>query len=129
MDRKILLEYHLNKYVVPDYLIVKRIDVENISEVKDNRIDVSLQIICDTFEFNTKFNLTESLQELFITNNKISQTFLLAPVFKESKEIDFDRLKKDIKHYVKIVINKRINLFNMDLKLENSYSDNNKQSS
>lgn len=129
MDRKILLEYHLNKYVVPDYLIVKRIDVENISEVKDNRIDVSLQVICDTFEFNTKFNLTESLQELFISHNKISQTFLFIPVFKESKEIDFDRLKKDIKHYVKIVINKRINLFNMDLKLENSYSDNNKQSS
>ena len=129
MDRKILLEYHLNKYVVPDYLIIKRIDVENISEVKDSRIDVDLKIICDKNEFKSKFNLTESLSELFINDNTISQTFLLAPIFKESKEVNFDNLKKDIKHYIKIVVNKRINLFNMNLKLENSYSNYNKQSS
>lgn len=129
MDRKILLEYHLNKYVVSDYLLIKRIDVEDILEVKDSRIDVSLQIVCNKDEFKTKFNLTESLEELFINHNTISQTFFLAPIFKESKEINFDKLKKDIKHYVKIIVNKRINLFKMDLKLENSYSDNDKQSS
>ena len=129
MDRKILLEYHLNKYVVPDYLLIKRIDVENISEVKDNRIDITLQIVYDDNDFKSKFNLTESLRELFVNKNIISQTFLLAPIFKESKEMDFDKLKKDIKHYIKIVVNKRINLFKMDLKLEDSYSDNNKQSS
>ena len=61
MDRKILLEYHLNKYVTPEYLIIKRIDVENISEVKDSRIDVDLKIICDETEFKSKFNLTQSL--------------------------------------------------------------------
>ena len=129
MDKKILLEYYLNKYVVKDYLIIKRIVVENISEVKDNRINVDLKIICDENEFKTKFNLTESLSELFIHRDVISQTFLLAPIFKESKEVNFDKLKKDIKHYIKIVINKRINLFKMDLKLENSHSDYNKQSS
>ena len=129
MDKKILLEYYLNKYVVKDYLIVKRIVVENISEVKDNRINVDLKIICDENEFKTKFNLTESLSELFIHGDVISQTFLLAPIFKESKEVNFYKLKKDIKHYIKIVINKRINLFKMDLKLENSHSDYNKQSS
>jgi len=129
MDRKILLEYHLNKYVTPEYLIIKRIDVENISEVKDSRIDVDLKIICDETEFKSKFNLTESLSELFIHKDTISQTFLLAPIFKESKEVNFDNLKKDIKHYIKIVVNKRINLFNMNLKLENSYSNYNKQSS
>ena len=129
MDKKILLEYYLNKYVVKDYLIVKRIVVENISEVKDSRINVDLKIICDENEFKTKFNLTESLSELFIHRDVISQTFLLAPIFKESKEVNFDKLKKDIKHYIKIVINKRINLFKMDLKLENSHSDYNKQSS
>lgn len=129
MDKKILLEYYLNKYVVKDYLIVKRIVVENISEVKDSRINVDLKIICDKNDFKTKFNLTESLSELFIHKDVISQTFLLAPIFKESKEVNFDKLKKDIKHYIKIVINKRINLFKMDLKLENSHSDYNKQSS
>ena len=50
MDRKILLEYHLNKYVVPDYITLKRIEVINISDVKDNRIYVNLQIICDNYE-------------------------------------------------------------------------------
>jgi hypothetical protein len=129
MDRKILLEYYLNKYVVPDYLLIKRIDVENILEVKDNRIDVDIQIICNYDEFKSKFDLTESLEEMFVHKNRISQTFLLAPVFKKSTEIDFDKLKRDIKHYIKIVISKRINLFNMNLKLENSHSDNNKQSS
>jgi len=129
MDRKILLEYHLNKYVVPDYITLKRIEVINISEVKDNRIDVSLQIICDNYEFRKEFNLTDTLSDLFLNEGVISQTYLLAPIFKESKEVDFDKMKKDIKHYIKIVVNKRINIFKMDLKLENSYSDNDKQSS
>ena len=129
MDRKILLEYHLNKYVVPDYLTVKRIEVKNISDVKDSRIDVSLQIICDNYEFRKEFNLTDTLSDLFLNEGVISQTYLLAPIFKESKEVDFDKMKKDIKHYIKIVVNKRINIFKMDLKLENSYSDNDKQSS
>ena len=129
MDRKILLEYHLNKYVVPDYLTVKRIEVKNISDVKDSRIDVSLQIICDNYEFRKEFNLTDTLSDLFLNEGIISQTYLLAPIFKESKEVDFDKMKKDIKHYIKIVVNKRINIFKMDLKLENSYSDNDKQSS
>ena len=129
MDRKILLEYHLNKYVVPDYLLIKRIDVEDILEVKDSRIDVSLQIICDNYEFRKEFNLTDTLSDLFLNEGVISQTYLLAPIFKESKEVDFDKMKKDIKHYIKIVVNKRINIFKMDLKLENSYSDNDKQSS
>ena len=129
MDRKILLEYHLNKYVVPNYLTVKRIEVKNISDVKDSRIDVSLQIICDNYEFRKEFNLTDTLSDLFLNEGVISQTYLLAPIFKESKEVDFDKMKKDIKHYIKIVVNKRINIFKMDLKLENSYSDNDKQSS
>jgi hypothetical protein len=129
MDRKILLEYYLNKYVIPEYILLKRIDVENISEVKDNRIDVDIQIICNYDEFKSKFYLTESLEEMFVYENRISQTFLLAPIFKESKEINFEKIKKDIKHYIKIVVNKRINLFNMNLKLENSHSENNKQSS
>ena len=129
MDRKILLEYHLNKYVVPDYLTVKRIEVKNISDVKDSRIDVSLQIICDNYEFRKEFNLTDTLSDLFLNEGIISQTYLLAPIFKESKDVDFDKMKKDIKHYIKIVVNKRINIFKMDLKLENSYSDNDKQSS
>ena len=129
MDRKILLEYHLNKYVVPYYLTVKRIEVKNISDVKDSRIDVSLQIICDNYEFRKEFNLTDTLSDLFLNEGVISQTYLLAPIFKESKEVDFDKMKKDIKHYIKIVVNKRINIFKMDLKLENSYSDNDKQSS
>ena len=129
MDRKILLEYHLNKYVVPDYITGKRIEGINISEVKDNRIDVNLQIICDNYEFRKEFNLTDTLSDLFLNEGVISQTYLLAPIFKESKEVDFDKMKKDIKHYIKIVVNKRINIFKMDLKLENSYSDNDKQSS
>ena len=129
MDRIILLEYHLNKYVVPDYLTVKRIEVKNISEVKDNRIDISLQIICDNYEFRKEFNLTDTLSDLFLNEGIISQTFLLAPIFKESKEVDFEKMKKDIKHYIKIVVNKRINIFKMDLKLEDSYSNYNKQSS
>lgn len=129
MDRKILLEYHLNKYIVPDYITLKRIEVINISDVKDNRIDVNLQIICDNYEFRTKFNFTDSLGELFINENIISQTFLQAPIFKKNTEINFDKLKKDIKHYIKIIINKRINLFKMDLKLETPYTNNDKQSS
>ena len=129
MDRKILLEYHLNKYVVPDYITLKRIEVINISDVKDNRIDVNLQIICDNYEFRKEFNLTDTLSDLFLNEGIISQTYLLAPIFKESKDVDFDKMKKDIKHYIKIVVNKRINIFKMDLKLENSYSDNDKQSS
>ena len=129
MDRKILLEYHLNKYVVPDYITLKRIEVINISDVKDSRIDVNLQIICDNYEFRKEFNLTDTLSDLFLNEGVISQTYLLAHIFKESKEVDFDKMKKDIKHYIKIVVNKRINIFKMDLKLENSYSDNDKQSS
>ena len=129
LDRKILLEYHLNKYVVPDYITLKRIEVINISDVKDNRIDVNLQIICDNYEFRKEFNLTDTLSDLFLNEGIISQTYLLAPIFKDSKDVDFDKMKKDIKHYIKIVVNKRINIFKMDLKLENSYSDNDKQSS
>ena len=33
------------------------------------------------------------------------------------------KIKKDIKHYIKIVVNKRINLFKMDLKLEKAHSN------
>lgn len=129
MDRKILLEYHLNKYIVPDYITLKRIEVINISDVKDNRIDVNLQIICDNYEFRKEFNLTDTLSDLFLNENIISQTFLQAPIFKKNTEINFDKLKKDIKHYIKIIINKRINLFKMDLKLETPYTNNNKQGS
>ena len=85
MDRKILLEYYLNK-----------------------------------------FNLTESVQELFNFEGKISQTFLQSPIFKESLEINFDKIKKEIKHYIKIIVNKRIQVFKMELKLENTYSNHNK---
>ena len=105
------------------------VKIKNISDVKDSRIDVSLQIICDNYEFRKEFNLTDTLSDLFLNEGVISQTYLLAPIFKESKEVDFDKMKKDIKHYIKIVVNKRINIFKMDLKLENSYSDNDKQSS
>lgn len=128
MDRKVLLEYYLNKYVTPEYLFIKRIQVNDLTEVKDSRIDVNLQVICDDEDFKRKINLTESLEEMFVDKdyNTISQTFLLTPIFKESKDIDFERIKKEIKHYIKIIINKRINLFKMDLKLEKSHSDNNK---
>jgi hypothetical protein len=126
MDRKILLEYYLNKYVIPDYLLIKRIEVVNLQEVKDNRIDVDIQIVTDSESFKLKFNLTESLQELFIFEDKISQTFLQSPIFKESSEINFDKIKKEIKHYIKIIVNKRIQVFKMELKLENTYSNHNK---
>jgi hypothetical protein len=123
MDRRILLEYYLNKYVVSQYNMLQRIEVVSIND-KEERIDVDLLIIMDSDTFRSKFDLTESLQEIFIYDNKISQTFLLAPIFKESKEISFDKIKKDIKHYIKIIVNKRINLFKMDLKLEKAYSNN-----
>ena len=123
MDRRILLEYYLNKYITSQYNLIERIDVLSIND-KEERIDVDLLVIMDSDTFKSKFNLTESLQELFIFDNKISQTFLQAPIFKESKEISFDKIKKDIKHYIKIIINKRINLFKMDLKLEKSHSNN-----
>ncbi len=122
MDRRILLEYYLNKYVTSQYNMLQRIDVVSING-KEERIDVDLLVIIDSDTFKSKFDLTESLQELFIFDNKISQTFLQAPIFKESKEISFDKIKKDIKHYIKIVVNKRINLFKMDLKLEKSHSN------
>jgi len=123
MDRRILLEYYLNKYITSQYNLIERIDVVSLKYIED-RIDIDTIIIIDSETFNTNFNLTESLQELFIFDNKISQTFLQAPIFKESKEISFDKIKKDIKHYIKIIVNKRINLFKMDLKLEKSYSNN-----
>ena len=123
MDRRILLEYYLNKYITSQYNLIERIDVVSLKYIED-RIDIDTIIIVDSETFNTNFNLTESLQELFIFDNKISQTFLQAPIFKESKEISFDKVKKDIKHYIKIVVNKRINLFKMDLKLEKAYSNN-----
>jgi hypothetical protein len=123
MDRRILLEYYLNKYVTSQYNLIERIDVLSIDDMAE-RIDVDVLIIIDSERFKSNFNLTESLQELFIFDNKISQTFLQAPIFKENKEISFDKIKKDIKHYIKIIINKRINLFKMDLKLEKAYSNN-----
>ena len=123
MDRRILLEYYLNKYVTSQYNLIERIDVLSIGD-REERIDVDILIIIDSERFKLNFNLTESLQELFIFDNKISQTFLQAPIFKENKEISFDKIKKDIKHYIKIIINKRINLFKMDLKLEKSHSNN-----
>ena len=123
MDRRILLEYYLNKYVTSQYNLIERIDVLSIED-REERIDVNLLIIMDSNTFKSKFDLTESLQEIFIHDNKISQTFLLAPIFKESREISFDKIKKDIKHYIKIIINKRINLFKMDLKLEKAHSNN-----
>ena len=123
MDRRILLEYYLNKYVTSQYNLIERIDVLSIND-KEERIDEHLLIIMDSDTFKSKFDLTESLQELFIFDNKISQTFLQAPIFKESKEISFDKVKKDIKHYIKIIVNKRINLFKMDLRLEKAYSNN-----
>jgi len=123
MDRRILLEYYLNKYVTSQYNLIERIDVLSIGD-REERIDVDILIIIDSEIFKLNFNLTESLQELFIFDNKISQTFLQAPIFKENKEISFDKIKKDIKHYIKIIINKRINLFKMDLKLEKSHSNN-----
>ena len=123
MDRRILLEYYLNKYVTSQYNLIERIDVLSIGD-REERIDVDILIIIDSERFKLNFNLTESLQELFIFDNKISQTFLQAPIFKEIKEISFDKIKKDIKHYIKIVVNKRINLFKMDLKLEKAHSNN-----
>ena len=123
MDRRILLEYYLNKYVTSQYNLIERIDVLSIGD-REERIDVDILIIIDSEIFKLNFNLTESLQELFIFDNKISQTFLQAPIFKENKEISFDKIKKDIKHYIKIVVNKRINLFKMDLKLEKAHSNN-----
>lgn len=123
MDRRILLEYYLNKYVTSQYNLIERIDVLSIDD-REERINVDILIIIDSERFKLNFNLTESLQELFIFDNKISQTFLQAPIFKENTEINFDKIKKDIKHYIKIVVNKRINLFKMDLKLEKAYSNN-----
>jgi len=123
MDRRILLEYYLNKYVASQYNLVDRIDVTSLKYIED-RIDVDTLIIVDSQEFNTKFKLTETLRELFVLDYRIPQTFLQAPIFKENTEINFDKIKKDIKHYIKIVVNKRINLFKMDLKLEKTYSNN-----
>ena len=123
MDRRILLEYYLNKYITSQYNLIERIDVVSLKYIED-RIDVDILIIVDYETFNTKFKLTETLREVFVLDYKIPQTFLQAPIFKENTEINFDKIKKDIKHYIKIVVNKRINLFKMDLKLEKAHSNN-----
>jgi hypothetical protein len=123
MDRRILLEYYLNKYIASQYNLIERIDVVSLKYIED-RIDVDILIIVDYETFNTKFKLTETLREVFVLDYKIPQTFLQSPIFKDNTEINFDKIKKDIKHYIKIIVNKRINLFKMDLKLEKTYSNN-----
>lgn len=123
MDRRILLEYYLNKYITSQYNLIERIDVVSLKYIED-RIDVDILIIVDYETFNTKFKLTETLREVFVLDYKIPQAFLQAPIFKDNTEINFDKIKKDIKHYIKIIVNKRINLFKMDLKLEKAYSNN-----
>ncbi len=123
MDRRILLEYYLNKYITSQYNLIERIDVVSLKYIED-RIEIDTLVIVDSETFNTKFKLTETLRELFILDYRIPQTFLQAPIFKENTEINFDKIKKDIKHYIKIIINKRINLFKMDLKLEKAHSNN-----
>ena len=59
MDRGILLEYYLNKYIVPQYNLFERIDVVCIKDVKDERIEVEVLIVTDSEKFNSKFNLNK----------------------------------------------------------------------
>ena len=55
MDRRILLEYYLNKYITSQYNLIERIDVVSLKYIED-RIDVDILIIVDYETFNTKFN-------------------------------------------------------------------------
>ena len=54
MDRRILLEYYLNKYITSQYNLIERIDVVSLKYIED-RIDIDTLIIVDSETFNTKF--------------------------------------------------------------------------
>ena len=56
MDRRILLEYYLNKYVTSQYNLIERIDVLSIDDMAE-RIDVDVLIIIDSERFKLNFNL------------------------------------------------------------------------
>jgi hypothetical protein len=130
MNRKILLEFYLNKYLVPSYILFKRIEVVNIEHMNNERINVKLLVVCDKDKFDDEFLLTGVLEDMLIIrpDNIISSIYLSSPIFKQSKNISFDKLKKEIKHYIKIIIYKRINLFEMNLKIEETLTNNHKQS-
>ena len=130
MNRKILLEFYLNKYLVPSYVILNRIEIVFLDYIEDNRINIKLLIVCDNDKFKKEFLLTGILESMFIQQpeNIIPGSFLKSPVFNESKNINFEKLKKEIKHYIKIIIYKRINKFEMNLKIEEAFTNHNKQS-
>jgi len=130
MDRKILLEFYLNKYLVPSYIFFNRIEVVSLDYTDNDRINVKLLIVCDNDKFKEEFLLTGILENMFILKpeNIIPGAYLNVPIFNESKNIDFKKLKKEIKYYIKIIIHKRIDKFEMNLKIEKTLTDDNKQS-
>lgn len=128
INKDILLEFYLNKYLLPSYNAFKRFEVTEITHNEQNRINVKISIIFEYEKLKSEFLLTGILEEMFIIENTIPSEYLKSPVFNESKNINFERLKKEIKHYIKIIIYKRINLFDLNIKIEKTPANHHKQS-
>jgi hypothetical protein len=120
--KRVILQNHINKYIVKDYPLIKGFEVNDVSFAKNDNLNFHISIICDYEEILNQMNISENLLYL-ITNpddDTITKYFLDSPTFNfENTPLPFKKIKKEIKHCIKLIYSKRINEFKYQVKIEN----------
>ena len=120
--KRVILQNHINKYIAKDYPLIRKFEVNDVSFTKNDNLNFNISIVCDYEEILKHMNISENLLYL-ITNpddDTITKYFLDSPTFNfENTPLPFKKLKKEIKHCIKLIYSKRINEFKYQVKIEN----------
>lgn len=122
LGRKVILENHINKYIKKDYPLINRFEISSVSSAKNETLNFDINIICDYDDILNQMKISENLLYLITNpdNDTITKYFLDSPTFNyENTPLPFNKIKKEIKHCIKLIYSKRINLFKYQVKIEN----------
>lgn len=109
MDKKLLLQKACNKFITKTYPYVLGVRVRDISHIND-RIDVIIDLITNESELK-KINISDSLINFLRTDEN-------GNVWRyRNFDLSSNKIRKDLKDFIKLFYNERINTLEVHLKL------------
>ena len=120
MDKKTVLTDYVNKYLKKEYPLINKVEFVYISYNTNDMMNIDFILYSNKEKFSNHFKLNNNFFSAFTIPNTdtISGPLLkYIDVFK-SEDLDIDKIKKEIKHYIKLIYSKRINIFLFKLKFE-----------
>ena len=109
MNKRLLLQEMCNKFITKTYPYILEVRVKDVSYIND-RIDLIIDLITNESELK-KINISDTLID-FLRNDETGSVWKY-----RNFDLGSNRIRKDIKDFVKLLYNERINTLTVHLKL------------